>query len=302
MIFRTVSVRRSRWVSERNVNVPELPEVHAIVNNIRYGLGNAIWGIDDVAVLRGDYLPGKELEQVRINAIKSVSRRGKFVIFQLNHGWMIGHNAMSGFWDFADWPWTFDYVEGKRISSESDVRVTLRITPYGPDRGSDRILRFHDARLFGSLRFYDKIEDAKCLKNLGPDAIWTDTALDNGREMLYDDFCRIWFQLSKKKSKMTVKEVLMDQSFMAGIGNIYASEILHNAFVRPDRPFIDLNYIELRGIDQGARWILTEMVKSNIDYSLLKVYRKEKCITCAMEISKIKIKGRSSYSCPRCQI
>jgi formamidopyrimidine-DNA glycosylase len=206
---------------------------------------------------------------------------------------------MSGYWDYKDRPWTFDYVEGKRQATESDVRIELTISATGPDRPADRILRFHDARLFGSLRFYPtwELESIPSLKNLGPEFLETDHTFPRIPPMN-----RNTFDNGANNFKKSIKELLMTQEFGTGIGNIYAAESLFDAKIDPRRPAKSLSESEIMHLHGSTYFTLKQALKSNCDYTNLKVYRRKSCQKCLGEIKMEKLAGRSTYFCPNCQV
>lgn len=268
--------------------MPELPEVEAIASRARR---HAIERrIGEVRVLRGGYLEG-QVDLVTGKWIKEVYRRGKYVLFELMDvearaaGWIQCHNAMSGYWDYAHEPWTFDYVEGKRVARQSDVRVEIDLDPGGAT------LRFHDSRLFGRLKFMPKLDQII----LGPEALRTDRLLPESpvmtEELFADELARYHGQ---------IKPALMNQLFMAGVGNIYASEACGWAGIRP-------NMIAGRlGMERSGLLFDTvqELLRHNIPeikYDWLRFYRKKSCSECKSKILKIEQEGRSTWYCPECQ-
>lgn len=288
--------------------MPEFPEVDLMCSWLDRELGlmggtGALWQISDVEIVRdnGKYLPGNEIDLLRGCSIRWVRRRGKYMIFGLlEPGVILCHNAMSGYWDTESHPWTFDYVEGKRQATEGDVRVRMRVSKHGPDHGPDRILRFHDARLFGSLR---RIEGhVTQIEPLGPEPIATEMTLrPHEQHTLRDDDLGAIRDANRRNRNLTIKEFLMDQRNIAGIGNIYSAEILHKAGVRPDRPAHDVSDLEILHISISIKSELRLAIARNVDYSGLHVYRRRQCSSCSALIEMVKIKGRSSYFCPDCQ-
>lgn len=236
----------------------------------------------------GKYLPGEELKWFTDagTGLFWPTRVGKFIVFQMITGDLVCHNAMSGYWDTEDSPWTFDYVEGKRTATDKDVRVKIGLAD---KLGIKTVLRFHDTRLFGSLRYYKYGPAIPPLSNLGPDALlsWTPEQLI----------------ASCKNSKKTIKEVLMDQHEVAGIGNIYASEGLFRANLRPDRTANRLTEFRIETVHRCCVKVLEKAIATRLDYpSYLSVYRKNFCPDCHSAIAKMQIAGRSTYFCPNCQV
>lgn len=289
--------------------MPELPEVATMCMNVQFATR-----IDELFPLG----PGKIIREVQVfrnpgdrysdayrvlgSQIKSITRRGKYMLFNVdmvdgkpteNHA-LVCHNAMSGFWDTQGKPWTFDYVEGKRVSKDSDVRATFTLND-----GS--VLRFHDARLFGSLKLV-KNPLFELSKKVGPEPINTVCCAEPPPfQMDARHLSRLIFN-KKPKKNCVIKEFLMDQKVVAGIGNIYAVEALWRARVRPDREVVSLTTSEMDNIAGHIQNVLNTALIYGLDYSkYLKVYRKEECEECHLPIRKIEIAKRSTYFCELCQ-
>lgn len=246
--------------------------------------------VRDVSIIRtnGRYLPGIELAALRLETILRVVRRGKYIVFECGSGTLVCHNAMSGYWDTEDEPWTFDYVEGRRRPLSSDVRVTISADPVGPGMGKPVKLRFHDARLFGSLRYYPDGTRIPALERLGPDA------------MLSDEATLVGGIVDHPRRRRAIKDVVMDQRIIAGVGNIYATEALAAAGVDPNRPLERVVPETALSIVRHLRRIMGEQVRAGIDYGRLLVYRRSVCPS-LHPVSSTKISGRTSYYCPECQ-
>lgn len=168
------------------------------------------------------------------------------------------------------------------------------------DDGSQLI--FNDLRKFG---WWKKIKDTKPIeKEFGPEALEIDL------KTFEDNF--------KKHPHAKIKPLLMDQTFMAGIGNIYSDEILFSAKVHPLRQVKTLCGKEIQQIHQNIKKILRRAIqyrgtteqyyrdacgrKGNYT-NHLQVYRREgeKCSRCGTIIKRVKIAGRSAHYCPNCQ-
>jgi len=163
-------------------------------------------------------------------------------------------------------------------------------------------LVFNDARKFG---WWKIVKDSRKLtKNFGPEALQLDLA----------DFKNAL----AKRPKTRIKPLLMDQTFVAGIGNIYSDEILFAARVHPARQAESLTDDEIKRIHKNIAKILKAAIKqrgSSVKYYLdakgrrgeykkqHKVYQKEgkSCPVCGVAIKRIKLAGRSARFCPRCQ-
>jgi len=272
--------------------MPELPEVETMCD---YLWPKVFHGkIGKVKVLRGKYLKkGAQIPEIEGQQVRAISRRGKFLCFSLEHGVLICHNAMSGFWDTSEEPWTFDYVEGKRTSKDSDVRVTMEMTD---QNGKAWTVRFHDSRLFGSLEYFPGSMfgfDVQKLKSLGPDAIAT------AHSMYEQEWCIL--DVCMFNPKHEIKHALMDQSAVAGFGNIYATETCHMALIDPFKLCKDMNTDQWQRIFETGQGVLRMAVERKVDYSDLWCYRKSVCKICMGPILKKDLRGRSTYFCPACQ-
>ncbi len=163
-------------------------------------------------------------------------------------------------------------------------------------------LFFNDARKFG---WWKKVKNTKIIeKKFGPEALKAD--LQTFRERL------------KKHHKMKIKPLLMNQKFIAGIGNIYSDEILFASRIHPELRAGKLSDEEIKELHQNMKKILQEAIKhqgSSVEYYLdvcgqkgdyvkyHKVYQREgkKCLRCGTKIKRIKVGGRSAHYCPKCQ-
>jgi formamidopyrimidine-DNA glycosylase len=215
--------------------------------------------------------------------IKNVLRRAKVLIFELSNGKaMVIHLKMTGQLVYP----------GKGVSS----RVSFHFS-------DGKILDFNDQRLFAELRLRDDWRTLKFIQGLGPEP--SDLTLDNFKLML-----------SKKKTK--IKPLLMDQTFISGIGNLYAAEILFRSKIHPERRANSLSDKEKGLLFKSINDILKEAIHSggsSVDnYVRLsgdkggyvkyhKVYDREgkPCFICKTPIKRITQGGRGTYFCPKCQ-
>lgn len=276
--------------------MPELPEVETMVAYLRE---RAIDGeVKDVRVFRD---PGGRYGQAKAmigQVLHTVGRRGKYMVFHLSKGLAVAHNAMSGYWDIKGDEWCFDYVEGARTSSDRDVRMEFDVLC---DREL-KTVRFHDARLFGSFKYYQpcrSIEDIANLRQLGPEAIST-----SNTDITIDPSKREWNVLDAAmlfRPKWEVKRALMDQEAVAGIGNIYSTEACYFAGIDPFRKCENLSTDEWQRIFERSQQVLRGALSRKLDYSQLLCYRQKDCIVCEGLIQKKDLQGRSTYFCPNCQ-
>jgi formamidopyrimidine-DNA glycosylase len=218
--------------------------------------------------------------------IEDISRRGKYLLFHLSDGrFLIIHLRMTG--------------AVLHRSKDAPEDPYLRIC-FSVDDSSE--LRYTDLRKLGSMWLVE--EPGPIVGKLGPDALegltWrTLRSLTDGRTA-------------------SIKSVLMDQQALAGLGNIYSEEALFVAGIHPRRPAKSLTADELRRLGKAIREVLLEAMghrgSSFRDYVdaegragqhqwHVKVYRRtgEPCYNCGTPIERIKVSGRSTHFCPRCQ-
>lgn len=274
--------------------MPELPEVHTVVMGLNKLLrGKKIVNTHIYEEMIIGY-PQKE-EFIKLSEgkkIKSLARRGKYIIvdFNDNNHKLVVHLRMSG------------KLLYKKRNDEKDKHTHVI---FEFNDGTD--LRFNNIRKFGRLYIITEkeLEKAGNLSNLGI-------------EPLSDEFTSDLFKEMLDAKKGMVKPLIMNQEFIAGIGNIYADEALFMANIRPDRKANTLNEQEIKDLYNAIRVILKKGIKmggtSVSDYvnalgksgqfqHELNVYKKEgeKCEKCGEEIEKKKVSGRSARFCPNCQ-
>ncbi|MFA6130375.1 MAG: DNA-formamidopyrimidine glycosylase [Candidatus Omnitrophota bacterium] len=265
--------------------MPELPEVETIKRDLqKIILGKKIIEVCvyNPMVIRepSPYLFKKSLKGL---VVKNILRRGKLLILELSNGLSLTiHLKMTG---------QLVYPGGSKNS-----RVSFHLS-------GGKILDFNDQRLFGELRLVDDWRKIKFVQGLGPEPF----------DLTYPDFRDM---LSKKKTK--IKPLLMDQSFISGIGNLYASEILFRAKIDPRRPAQSLTGAEKEALYKETKEVLSSAIvhggSSIDDYVRLsgkpggyrkfhRVYgRQDKpCFVCKSLIKKITQGGRGTYFCPKCQ-
>jgi formamidopyrimidine-DNA glycosylase len=270
--------------------VPELPEVETIRRDLLPRLvGRAFSG---VRVLPGAERvlqcpsPAEFCRALPGRRIEDISRRGKYLLFHLSDGrHLVVHLRMTG------------ALLHRRKGAADDPY--LRIS-FSLDDSSE--LRYTDLRKLGSMWLVEEPE--AIVGKLGPDALegltWqTLRALTDGRSA-------------------AIKAVLMDQRALAGLGNIYSEEALFAGGIHPRRPAESLAGDELRRLGKAIREVLLEAMghrgSSFRDYVdaeghegrhqwHVKVYRRtgEPCYSCGTPIERIKVSGRSTHFCPRCQ-
>jgi formamidopyrimidine-DNA glycosylase len=276
--------------------MPELPEVETVKRGLVTALtGLKITGIetDLPKMLRGQ-TPLEFSSAIAGTKITGVNRRGKHLLIVLNNGLsIVGHLKMTG--------QLLVVPAAEPVGQWTHIILHL---------SKSRDLRFRDIRQFGYLELKSTAEIGEAGENmpgLGP-------------EPLSRSFTRGVFDWQiKKRPKSKVKSLLLDQSFIAGLGNIYADEVLHYAGVRPSRRAGTLTAKEKDRIYTGIRSILPaaiekkgttvrNFVNANGDpggyLTHLTVYGRmgKSCPRCKEGvIKKVVIGGRSTHYCPKCQ-
>jgi formamidopyrimidine-DNA glycosylase len=282
--------------------VPELPEVQTIVSELKTEiLGKKIKNIEVKVpkMVLGDV---KSIEALKV---EDVRRRAKLIIIGLEKGLnLVIHLKLTG---------QLIYNQNSKIKIQKSKLQFKSQNGLGPTRvifhftdGSQ--LFFNDLRKFGYVKILDSqgLEKTLAKENYGPEPLEPQFTLEKFRELL------------SKRPNAQIKPLLMDQTFIAGIGNLYSDEILFYAGVHPKRRVKELRSEEVKKIYEGIGKILKEALRykgSSIDtYRTTtgekgtfefhcKVYRREgqKCYRCGSIIKVIKIGGRSAHFCPKCQ-
>ncbi len=284
--------------------MPELPEVETIKNDLKKVVLNkriAEVEVGKKKIIKGDY--GDFLKVLKGNAFQDISRVGKLIIFHLKGGkYLLVHLKMTG-------QLVYDagrgYVKGGH-------EIPGMIDEF-PNKYSHIIFRFVD----GSALYFNDMRQFGYLKIVGENELKAIKS-EYGIEPLSGDFKFKDFKDIFKGRAAAVKSVLMNQKLVAGIGNIYADEILFKSGIRPDRTAGSLANNELRKIFKAAESVLKQAIKYRgttfSDYvdsggnkgnftKFLKVYGREgeKCRECGRLIKKTKISGRGTRYCPKCQ-
>ena len=292
--------------------MPELPEVETIKNDLKQKILKKKIKRVDLRLKKIVKSPAKSFVlDLEGNSFRNIKRRGKLLIFSVETRqclvpttkYLIIHLRMTG---------QLIYRKGKKITagghSDNGNVIDLpnkhtHIIFYFSDKSQ---LFFNDLRRFGVVKIVDKKELEEILNNFGV-------------EPLEKSFSLKIFRTLTKNKKENSKAFLLNQKYIAGIGNIYADEILFEAGVLPSRKIDSLKDEEIRKLYQATKKILRKAVKyrgtSFNDYvdadgkkgeflRLLKVYgrEKEKCLKCKKGvIQKTKLAGRGTRYCDKCQ-
>ncbi len=270
--------------------MPELPEVETIRRQLNLLLaGKKIKGVE-ILLPKIVKAPLAEFQKATRGAkIKEFKRRAKILIIELANGWsLLMHLKLSG-------QLIFNGQKGKY------THVIFHFS-------NNSHLIFNDRRQFGYIKLVKTgdLEDFLAKENFGPEPFDKNFSLAKFVSRL------------DRRPNAKIKQFLLDQTNIAGIGNIYSDEILFASCVHPLRKIKDLKPNETKAIFQNIRKILTEAIRlkgtsANLYIDVygkpgdflkkLKVYghEGEKCFKCKGKINRIKLGGRSAHFCPACQ-
>lgn len=287
--------------------MPELPEVQTIVSQLKTKVLKRTFvdcWTDTPKLLKGISFDifKKKISKKRI---KNIWRRGKNILFELSDGlFMLIHQKMTGHLMLGKWEkkngFWIPKTDGPFAKDKANKYIRFI---FFLDNG--QMLAFSDLRKFGKIRLGDSADFSELAK-MGPEPL--------DQNFKFSDFLKA---ISKKKNGK-IKQVLMDQDIIAGIGNIYSDEILWRAKVQPFKKISGLNDKEKKDIFKFIKSVLKDAVdlkgesfsdyrdlfgeKGNFD-KIRKVYKRqgELCSKCKTEIIKKKIGSRSTCFCPNCQ-
>jgi formamidopyrimidine-DNA glycosylase len=273
--------------------MPELPEVEHVVRALRPVVtGRRILAAElNLKRTVPELSRAAFARQLRDAVITGVGRRGKYILFELESGKLLTtHLRMTG-----------KFVS---LTTEESLPPYAHVVFYLDD---ERRLVFCDMRQFGRMRLITNVQRLpKELTSLAP-------------EPLSDEFTEEYFLETLSRSRRSLKQLLLDQTRVLGLGNIYAVEALFLARVNPLKPANKLSKPRARKLYQAIRQILHEAIDAGstlqIDIAdghgsyfgtterFWRVYEREDepCVNCGTRIKRIVHGGRSTYYCPRCQ-
>ncbi|WP_347862599.1 DNA-formamidopyrimidine glycosylase [Salimicrobium sp. PL1-032A] len=273
--------------------MPELPEVDAVKESLKKQVLHKT--IADVEVSWASIVKRPEdrqqFEQMLVQqTIRDIDRKGKFLIFLLDDYALVSHLRMEGKY----------FVYPHKEPKDKHTHVTFSF-----EDGS--VLHYNDVRKFGTMHLFEKGKEhqEKPLSQVGPDPF-------KGRftgDYMYEKF---------QKTTRRIKTVLLDQSVVAGFGNIYVDETLYRAKIHPERLASSLDTEEVACIVEEGKKVLKEAMEAGgstiRSYSRsdggqgefqtrLYVYGKEgePCPRCSRPITKTKVGGRGTHLCYYCQ-
>lgn len=271
--------------------MPEIAEVETVRNTLKERILNK--KIKEVKVFYEPMIES-DLVSFKKNLIGAsfidIKRRGKWLIFETEHYYLLSHLRMEGKY----------FIKDKNEVKEKHEHVIFIFE-------DDTTLRYCDTRKFGRMDLVLKadLENVESIKKQG---------LEPGDEQLTSEYLLKKF----KNKKLPIKTILLDQTIISGLGNIYANEVLFYAKINPLKPACNLTKDECEQIVVGSDIIIREAIRMggttirSYTSSLgvtgrfqqnLKVHKREKepCLECSTLIENVKVGGRSTYYCPMCQ-
>ena len=270
--------------------MPELPEVETIVRALNKG-GRGANSILEKKIIsskvfwkRSIEKPGPRIFTKKISGQKifKITRRGKYIHFHLSKGNLFFHLRMSG--DIV--------IEDEEVPVHKHVRVNLSLD-------DSRKISFYNPRKFGRVWL---VED--------PDHVTGKLGIEPFDDTLNAD---LFFQMLNSR-KRQLKPLLMDQSFIAGLGNIYTDEALHLAGLHPLTPSNLVGKEKSAKLLKSIRSVLSTGIRNNgasFDWvykggefqNEFRVYKRkdENCPECGAQIKKMVVGQRGTHFCPSCQ-
>ena len=288
--------------------MPELPEVEVVKKSLEGSILNLTIKKVKINDINLRYKVNKiEFSRLKGKKITNITRRSKFLIFEIGKSYqMLVHLGMTG---------KFFFIDNKDNKFKTSFYYLLN---YKKDRKHDRVIFFlnknqkliyNDIRKFGFIKIYSSgsINKSQHLKHLGP-------------EPLGKNWNFLYFKKFIAGRTRSIKNVLMDQKFVSGLGNIYVNEILFLSCIKPHRSVAKLKNFEIEKIIKYSKKILKNSIKlggSTIkDFSSengkkgffqqhFKVYGKEnrECsnVDCNLRIIRTVISNRATFFCKKCQ-
>lgn len=267
--------------------MPELPEVETTKNGLAKLLTDKI--ITNVVILNSNlrWIVDQSIKSKLNNqTIRSFSRRGKYILFNLDKGYLMIHLGMSG---------KINVVDTQEPLQKHD-HFLLHF--------DKKVMRFNDPRRFGSI-FYLENLDHKLLNSLGV-------------EPLEDSFHENFLFESSRNKTQNVKAFIMDSRIVVGVGNIYACESLYMAGINPKTKANKISKLRYINLTNKIRMVLKKAIKAGgttlQDFAKvdgkpgyfsqeLSVYGRENenCLNCNGKIKRIVQNQRSTFYCPKCQ-
>lgn len=289
-----------------SITMPELPEVETVARGLRTHIQGKT--IKNVVVLEKKKFRGTLAQLKKYvfgKKVTAITRRAKWLILELSSGYgFVIHLKMTGQLLYND-----TYLGGHTMNHEKVQTLPNSHTRVIFEFQDTSKLYFQDMRKFGYVELYSKkeIEHYFIQKKLGI-------------EPLDHQFTFNYFHTQlQRHSKTTIKAALLNQSIVAGLGNIYVDDTCWQAKIQPIRKISSLTAAEFKALYQASKKIITEAIKLGgtsfshyyrVDGTLGQYWQKRKvygrtgepCTRCKTPIKKTRCAGRGTHYCPGCQV
>lgn len=271
--------------------MPEIAEVETVRNTLKRSILNK--EIKEVKVYYDKMIESdiKDFSNILVGRkFIDIKRIGKWLMFDLNDYYLLSHLRMEGKF----------FIKSKEDPKEKHEHVIISFSD-----GTD--LRYHDTRKFGRMNLVKKedLDKVEAITKQGIEPISEDLT----KEYLYENI---------HNKNIPIKNLLLDQTIISGLGNIYANEVLFASRIDPTRSGKTINMDECEKIVASARAIIKKAIENGGTtiksytsslgvtgrfQNFLSVHKREgePCKTCGTKVERIKISGRSTYFCPKCQ-
>lgn len=272
--------------------MPELPEVETVRETLKHLIVGRT--IKDITVFYDGIIQANTVGEFKQSIIgktfRDIRRIGKYLLFDFDDVTMVSHLRMEGKYYFRD--------TLKDVTKHDHIVFHL-------DNG--QLLSYHDVRKFGTMQIVPLHQEnlLSSIQNLGVEA--------NNPEI---DFDQLYREINK--SQRPIKSILLDQTVISGLGNIYVDETLFRAKINPMTKGTNLNIYQVKRIITAAKAVLDQAIElggttirtyhsvDGVDGRFqnklyVHTHAKEPCKVCMDTIQKIKVGGRGTYYCPTCQ-
>lgn len=274
--------------------MPELPEVETVRRSLsEILLKRKIQSvIINYSKIIDNQTENEFMEKVKGQTFHKIDRKGKYLIFYLDDYILLSHLRMEG---------KYFYIQDMCLSEEERTKHDHVIFIF---EGAE--LRYHDTRKFGRMYLYPIVEDIYHIPPLS----------SLGFEP-FDESCTVSYLKEKVKQRRSpIKTILLDQSIIAGLGNIYADEVLFMCHLHPleltstlsDEDFQNIIFSSILVLNKAISLGGTTIRSFESSYHItgrfqneLKVHEQKVCPVCKNTIQKIVVGGRGTYYCPTCQ-
>lgn len=270
--------------------MPELPEVETVKETLKQQVIGKI--VEEALIYHNNVIEFPTVKEFKMNIKKEpiigIERRGKWLLFELEHYYLLSHLRMEG-----------KYF----IRENEESKMKHELVKFSFTDGMS--LRYHDTRKFGKMHLIEK------------EKAYTSRPLNElGLEPFDENLTSQYLKENYKRKTLPIKTALLDQSIITGIGNIYADEILFSAHIHPLKACNCLTKKEREEIISCTKKVLLHAIKlggttirsftssegvHGLFQNELLVHNREVCSLCDSKIIKMKVGGRGTYYCPKCQ-